>query len=73
MKTAQHTESRNKSWLFPMAILVSATGLLSGTFTTGGSYPFTVSACNFVAPCAKQQITLTVAGGGSTFIPLVVK
>lgn len=56
-----------------MAILVSATGLLSGTFTTGGSYPFTVSACNFVAPCAKQQITLTVAGGGSTFIPLVVK
>jgi uncharacterized delta-60 repeat protein len=58
----------------PGLSLNSATGLLSGAFTSGGSYPFTVSACNFVAPCAKQQITLTVEGGtGKTFLPLIVK
>ncbi len=41
-------------------VLNATTGLLSGTPTTEGSYTFTVSACNYVAPCDTQIVALTV-------------
>ncbi|MBN1661760.1 MAG: Ig-like domain repeat protein, partial [Anaerolineae bacterium] len=42
------------------------TGVLSGTPAAAGSFPFTVSACNYVAPCDTQQVSLAVARGAST-------
>mgnify|MGYP001093034950 CR=1 FL=1 len=60
----------------PGLSLNSTTGLLSGTLTSGGSFTFTVSACNFVAPCARQNISLTVEGDEvkiDLYLPLIVK
>jgi len=46
--------------------LDATTGVLSGKPTVGGSYAFTVSACNYVAPCDTQNGTLTVAKADTT-------
>jgi hypothetical protein len=52
----------------------SATGILSGTPTTGGTYPITISAQNGILPSASQSFTLTVnsapaitSGNSATF------
>ena len=41
--------------------LNASTGVLSGTPTSGGSYPITITATNGIAPNATQNFTLTVA------------
>jgi uncharacterized delta-60 repeat protein len=46
--------------------LDAATGVLSGKPTTAGNYAYTVSACNYVAPCATEEGSLTVAKGDTT-------
>jgi uncharacterized delta-60 repeat protein len=46
--------------------LDATTGILSGTPATAGNYAFTVSACNWVAPCATDDGNLTVAKGDTT-------
>ena len=46
--------------------LDATTGVLSGAPTAAGSYTFTVSACNYVAPCDTQDGSLTVAKGEPT-------
>jgi hypothetical protein len=45
----------------PSGLTLSASGALSGTPTTAGSYSFTVKATNGVAPDATKGVTLTIA------------
>jgi MBG domain (YGX type)/Putative Ig domain/Abnormal spindle-like microcephaly-assoc'd, ASPM-SPD-2-Hydin len=45
----------------PGLSLNSTTGVLTGTLTAAGTYPFTVTAANGVAPAATRQVTVTVA------------
>jgi hypothetical protein len=47
--------------------LNSTTGVLTGTLTAAGSYTFTVTAANRVAPVATQPVTLSVAR-----VPLII-
>jgi hypothetical protein len=52
---------------FPSGLTLDATnGLLSGTPTAAGNYSFTVSACNWVAPCATNGAKPTIAKGDTT-------
>jgi hypothetical protein len=44
----------------PPGLTLSPTGTISGTPTTAGGYPVTVTATNFVAPAATQTLTITV-------------
>ena len=54
--------------------LNAATGELAGVPAAGGDFTFTVSACNFVAPCDSQAIQLTVERTVTfTYLPLVQK
>jgi uncharacterized delta-60 repeat protein len=46
--------------------LDATTGVLSGKPTTAGNYGYTVSACNYVAPCATEAGTLVIAKGDTT-------
>ncbi|MBN1657755.1 MAG: Ig-like domain repeat protein [Anaerolineae bacterium] len=46
--------------------LDAGTGLLSGQPAVAGNHTFTVSACNYVAPCDTQQVSLVIAKGAST-------
>ena len=46
-------------------ITLSAAGVLSGTPTTSGSFPITVTATNGVAPDAVKQFTVTIASAGT--------
>jgi uncharacterized delta-60 repeat protein len=46
--------------------LDATTGVLSGKPETAGIYAFTVSACNYVAPCATDDGNLNVAKGDTT-------
>jgi uncharacterized delta-60 repeat protein len=51
----------------PSGLTLDATsGLLSGTPTMAGNYDFTVSACNWVAPCATDGVKPTIAKGDTT-------
>ena len=47
----------------PTGVLFSSAGLLSGTPTTSGTFPITITAANGVTPNATQSFTLTVDRG----------
>ncbi len=49
----------------PAGLSLAADGTLSGTPTTAGTFTFTVTASNGVAPDATQTVTINVAGGGT--------
>ncbi|MFN2169163.1 MAG: putative Ig domain-containing protein, partial [Anaerolineae bacterium] len=52
--------------------LNATTGVLAGKPATAGVYAFTVSACNYVAPCDPQDGNLTVAQGNTVvYLPLI--
>jgi uncharacterized delta-60 repeat protein len=46
--------------------LDEATSVLSGKPATAGNFTYTVSACNYVAPCDTQDGSLTVSKGDTT-------
>jgi uncharacterized delta-60 repeat protein len=46
--------------------LDATTGVLSGKPASAGTYAYTVSACNYVAPCATDDGTFTIAKEDST-------
>ena len=63
---------RVTSGSLPPGLALSAeSGLLSGSPTTVGSYPFAVTASNWSAPNATQAITLE--NGVSLYLPLMTK
>jgi hypothetical protein len=54
-------------------VLEATTGLLSGIPTTEGGYTFTVSACNYVAPCDTQIGNVTVSEAAhSVYLPVIL-
>jgi RHS repeat-associated protein len=51
------------SGTLPAGLALSPSGVLSGTPTTGGSYPFTVSATDAQGCAGSRAYTVTVTGG----------
>src|SRR5207244_2789895 len=49
-----------ESGALPAGVSLSGAGVLSGTPTSSGSFPITITAGNGVAPSATQSFTLTV-------------
>jgi uncharacterized delta-60 repeat protein len=50
----------------PGLTLDATTGLFSGKPSAAGVYSVTVSACNYVAPCAADEVNLNIAKGDTT-------
>ena len=63
--TGALTWSVSSGSLPPGLSLSSSTGLLSGTPTTGGSYPFTVKITDTAGGSATQAVTLVIAAAPS--------
>ena len=49
-----------ESGALPGGVTLSSSGLLSGTATASGTFPFTITAANGVIPNATQSFTLTI-------------
>jgi hypothetical protein len=56
----------------PSGISLSSTGHLAGTSSTPGSYPFSVTASNGIAPAATQALTLVVDASPVPGVPTSV-
>ena len=48
----------------PSGVTLSSVGLLSGTATTPGSFPITITASNGISPNGTQSFTLTIVSAG---------
>jgi hypothetical protein len=56
----------------PAGFTLSAAGHLSGSSSTPGSHPFTVTASNGIAPAASQALTLVISGNPVPGAPTAV-